>query len=308
MREPVLLIMAAGMGSRYGGLKQIDPVGSKGELIIDFSLYDAIGAGFKKAVFIIKKETEGDFRTLIDDKAGRFIKTEYAFQELSDLPPGYTVPEGREKPWGTCQAVLSARHIIDGPFAVINADDYYGKEAFRSMYDFLARAADDEKYRCCMIGYMLKNTLTEHGHVARGVCEVSPDGFLSDIAERTKIMNREGRIMFTEDDGKTWTAVDDGALVSMNFWGFSRGVMDGIYEMFPLYLDKILSENPLKGEFFLPLAVGRFLKENKASFKVLMSEDKWYGVTYKEDRESVMAAFRSMKEKGLYPEALWDKR
>jgi len=305
MKEPVLLIMAAGMGSRYGGLKQMDPIGTGGELIIDFSLYDAIAAGFKKAVFIIKKEMEEDFRALIDDRAGRFINIEYAFQALSDLPAGFAVPEGREKPWGTCHAVLSARRLIDSPFAVINADDYYGKDAFKSMYDFLISAKDDEKYNCCMIGYELSNTLTEHGHVARGVCEVSDAGFLSDIVERTKIMRRGGEIMFTEDDGQTWEKTSDDALVSMNFWGFSRGVMDGLSEIFPLFLDKILIENPLKGEFFLPLAVGYFIKEEKASFKVLMSKDKWYGVTYKEDRELVVAAFKHMKEKGIYPEVLW---
>ena len=303
--EPALIIMAAGMGSRYGGLKQMEPVGSGGELIIDFSLYDAFLAGFKKVIFIIKKEMEADFRELIDNKAGKFIKAEYAFQELSDLPEGYGVPSGREKPWGTCQAVLSARHLVDGPFAVINADDFYGADAFHKMYDFLSSAADDDKYRCSMIGYKLENTLTEHGHVARGVCEVSESGFLTGIQERTKIMWRNEKIMFTEDEEKTWTEVPDGSLVSMNFWGFSKGVMNEILEEFPVFLDRILQENPLKGEFFLPLAVGQMIQEDKASFKVLMSQDKWHGVTYKEDKESVVSAIQSMKDRGEYPEVLW---
>jgi len=304
-KEPALMIMAAGMGSRYGGLKQMEPVGSGGELIIDFSLYDAFLAGFKKVIFIIKKEMEADFRELIDNKAGRFLKTEYAFQELSDLPEGYRVPPGREKPWGTCQAVLSARRLVDGSFAVINADDFYGADAFHKMYDFLISTEDDDKYRCSMVGYKLENTLTEHGHVARGVCEVSADGFLTAIEERTKIMWRGEKIMFTEDEGATWTAVPDESLVSMNFWGFSKGIMKEILEEFPVFLDKILKENPLKGEFFLPLAVSRLINENKASFKVLMSHDKWHGVTYRDDRESVVSAIQSMKDKGIYPEVLW---
>jgi NDP-sugar pyrophosphorylase family protein len=303
--KKTLVIMAAGLGSRYGGLKQMDPVGSGGELIIDFSLYDAWMAGFKKVIFIIKKEMEADFRELIDGRSGKFIEAEYAFQELSDLPKGYSVPEGRQKPWGTCQAVLAARRLIDGPFAVINADDFYGADAFHKMYGFLISTADDDKYRCCMIGYKLENTLTENGHVARGVCEVSHDGFLTGIQERTKIMWRGERIMFTEDEEKTWVAVPDGALVSMNFWGFSKAIMKEIQEEFPHYLDKILKENPLKGEFFLPLAVSRLINENKASFQVLMSPDKWHGVTYKEDKESVVIAIQSMKDKGLYPEVLW---
>jgi len=304
-KEPILIIMAAGMGSRYGGLKQIDPIGSAGELIIDFSLYDAFMAGFKKAIFIIKEEIEKDFRKLIEGKADRFIETEFVFQKLSDLPEGYDVPAGREKPWGTCQAVLAARHIVDAPFAVINADDFYGADAFHKMYDFLASAADDDKYRCSMIGYELEKTLTEHGHVARGVCEVSADGFLTGIEEKTKIMLRDEKIMFTEDDEATWTEISRESIVSMNFWGFSQGIMNEILEKFPKALDKILKENPIKGEFFLPLAAGQLIDENKASFKVLMSKDKWHGVTYKEDKESVASAIQSMKDKSIYPEELW---
>ena len=305
MKEPVLLVMAAGMGSRYGGLKQMDPVGSAGELIIDFSLYDSFMAGFKKAVFIIKKETEDDFRALIEGRSGKFMETGYAFQELSDMPFGYSVPDGREKPWGTCHAVMSAKALIDGPFAVINADDFYGPDAFHSMYDFLVSAEDGDKLDCSMIGYKLENTLTEHGHVARGVCAVSPDGFLTDITERTNVMRRDGKIMFTEDGEKTWTEISDGTTVSMNFWGFSKRVMDELAEMFPKFLDNALRENPLKGEFFLPLAASSLINDGKASFKVIMSKDKWHGVTYKEDRASVAVSLKAMKDSGIYPEVLW---
>ena len=305
MKEPVLIVMAAGMGSRYGGLKQMDPVGSAGELIIDFSLYDAVMAGFKKVIFIIKKEMEEDFRALIDNRAGRFIEADYAFQDLYDLPPGYSVPEGRVKPWGTCHAVLTCKDKIDGPFAVINADDYYGSGAFHSMHEFLEKAEDGEKYDYSMIGYLLENTLTENGHVARGVCENTSDGYLKGITERTKIMWRNGDIQYTEND-EDWYSVPKGTTVSMNFWGFTPSMMKEMEERFPAFLDKSLAENPLKGEFFLPLAVDQLLKENKAKIKILTSTDRWFGVTYKEDRETVVNALQSMKDKGIYPEKLWD--
>jgi NDP-sugar pyrophosphorylase family protein len=305
MKEPVLIVMAAGMGSRYGGLKQMDPVGSAGELIIDFSLYDAVMAGFKKVIFIIKKEMEEDFRALIDNKAGRFIEVEYAFQDINDLPAGYSVPEGRVKPWGTSHAVLSCKGKVSGPFAVINADDYYGAGAFHSMYEFLEKAEDGDKYCFSMVGYQLENTLTEHGHVARGVCETTGDGYLKGIKERTKIMWRNGEIQFTENE-EVWESVAQGTTVSMNFWGFTPGMMKEIEARFPAFLDKALAENPLKGEFLLPLTVDQLLKDNKATIKILPSKDRWFGVTYKEDRESVVNALQSMKDKGLYPEKLWD--
>ena len=304
MRKPILIVMAAGLGSRYGGLKQIDPVGSAGELIIDFSLYDAVRAGFKKVIFIIKKEMEEDFRELVDDKAGRFIKIDYAFQDLNDLPEGYSIPEGRVKPWGTCHAVLSCKDKVEGPFAVINADDYYGAGAFQMMYDFLEKAEDKEHYCYSMVGYQLENTLTENGHVARGVCETSFDGFLTGITERTKIMWRDGQIQYTEND-EGWVIVPNGTTVSMNFWGFTPSIMNEMEKRFPAFLDKPLKENSLKAEFFLPMAVDQLLKENKAKIKILKSTDRWYGVTYKEDKESGVAALQSMKDKGLYPEKLW---
>lgn len=305
MKEPVLIVMAAGMGSRYGGLKQMDPVGSAGELIIDFSLYDAVMAGFKKVIFIIKKEMEEDFRALIDNRSGRFIEVDYAFQDINDLPPGYTVPEGRVKPWGTSHAVLTCKDMVDGPFAVINADDYYGSGAFHSMYEFLEHAEDGAQYGYSMIGYLLENTLTENGHVARGVCETTEDGYLKRITERTKIMWREEEIQYTENE-EDWFPVPGGTTVSMNFWGFTPSMLKEIEDRFPAFLDKALAENPMKGEFLLPLTVDQLLKENKARVKILPSADRWFGVTYKEDRESVVNALQSMKDKGLYPEKLWD--
>lgn len=305
MKKPVLVIMAAGMGSRFGGLKQIEPVGDKGEIILDFSLYDAVMAGFKKVIFIIKKENEEAFRALIDEKAGKHIDVEYAFQCLDDLPCGYSVPEGRQKPWGTAHAVLAARKLADGPIAVINADDYYGPGAFQSIYDFLEKAEDTNKYQFCMVGYKIENTLTENGHVSRGVCQMSDDGMLTKITERTKIQWQDDKIVYTEDDGATWTELPRGTIVSMNFWGFTPAMMKEMESRFPAFLDKALNENPMKGEYFLPGVVDELIQEGKADVKVLKSMDRWYGVTYKEDKESVVCALRSMKDKGEYPEILW---
>ena len=304
MNKPVLVIMAAGMGSRYGGLKQIDPISKEGEIILDFSLYDAMMAGFEKAIFIIKKENEEDFRKLIDGRSGKHLEVQYAFQQLDDLPDGYTVPEGRVKPWGTCHAVLSARKLIDGPFAVINADDYYGPSAFEMMYSFLSEAKDDGIYDFSMVGYLIEKTLTENGHVARGVCQVDEEGYLQEIVERTKIMEREGKIQYTEDD-HNWYDLSTGTTVSMNFWGFTKSTMDEMEKRFPLFLDTDGKNNPEKAEYFLPSVVDQLLSEGKAKVRVLKSADKWYGVTYKEDKEEVVNAIQSMKDKGLYPEILW---
>lgn len=304
-KEPILVIMAAGMGSRFGGLKQIEPISDKGETILDFSLYDAFMAGFKKAIFVIKREKEEDFRKLIDNGAAKYMEVDYAFQQLNDLPDGYSVPEGREKPWGTAHAVMAARHLADGPIAVINADDYYGPGAFQTIYDFLEGACDGEKYSYCMVGYDIENTLTENGFVSRGVCKTSEQGFLTEITERTKIQWKDGEIVYTEDDGKTWKNLPKGTTVSMNFWGFTSSMMKEMEAGFPAALDKILAENPLKGEYFLPGVVDRLLREGKAEVKVLKSRDRWYGVTYKEDKESVVSALQSMKDKGEYPDKLW---
>ena len=304
-KKPILLIMAAGMGSRFGGLKQIEPVSDKGEIILDFSLYDAVMAGFEKVVFIIKKENEEDFRRLVDDKAGKSIEVEYVFQDIEDLPEGYTVPEGRKKPWGTGHAVLAARKVIDGPFVAINADDYYGPSAFQSIYNFLENADDDDKYRYAMVGYPIENTLTENGYVSRGVCRTSSENTLMGITERTKIQWSGEKIVFTENEEKTWDELKKGTLVSMNFWGFTRSFMKELEKRFPAFLDEALKFNPLKGEYFLPSVVDQLIKEGKAEVKVLKSFDKWYGVTYKEDKEGVVRALQAMKDKGEYPEKLW---
>ena len=310
MREPVLVIMAAGMGSRFGGLKQIEPVGSGGEIILDFSLYDAMMAGFKKAVFIIKRENEADFRALIDERAGKYMEIEYAYQDITDIPAGYEVPEGRVKPWGTGHAVMAARHAVDGPFVVINADDYYGPGAFQSIYEFLENAEDDAdgKYHYAMVGYQVEKTMTENGHVSRGVCQTSADGKLAEITERTKIQWQDGNIVFEDADaadGSGWTQLEPGTTVSMNFWGFTPSMLREMEARFPAFLDQALAEHPMKGEYFLPGVVDRLIQEGKADVRVLKSLDRWYGVTYKEDKESVVDAIQSMKDKGEYPDKLW---
>ncbi|ROR27392.1 nucleotidyltransferase-like protein [Mobilisporobacter senegalensis] len=306
MKEPVLVIMAAGMGSRYGGLKQIDPVDDMGNLIIDFSIYDAIKAGFKKIVFIIKKEIESDFKEMIGRRISDYIKVEYVYQELSRLPEGYEIPEGRKKPWGTGHAVLCCMDKIDGPFAVINADDYYGREAFQMIYDALLNTEDDSKYRYSMVGYTLENTLTDHGHVARGVCDISIDGKLKEIHERTHIEKQGQEAVFTEDDGNTWVAIPKSSTVSMNMWGFTNSILTELNNRFKSFLDSQALENPLKSEYFLPTIISDLLKENKATVEVLHSNDKWFGVTYKEDKETVVNAIKDFKTNGIYPKQLWN--
>lgn len=307
MKKPVLVIMAAGMGSRYGGLKQIDPVDEEGHIIMDFSMYDAKRAGFEKVIFIIKRENEESFRAAVGDRMSEYMEVSYAFQELSNIPEGYEVPEGRVKPWGTAHAVLSCIDQIDGPFAVINADDYYGVEAFRLIYEYLSTHPDDDKYRYAMVGYHLGNTVTDNGHVARGVCTRNEKGELVAINERTRIEKRDGGIAYTEDDGKTWTKVPAETLVSMNMWGFSNSILGEIKAGFPAFLEEGLKENPMKCEYFLPSVVSNLLEEEKATVTVLESRDKWYGVTYKEDKPVVVEAMKRMKEEGLYPKNLWEK-
>ena len=307
MNKPVLVIMAAGMGSRYGGLKQIDPVDSEGHIIMDFSMFDAKRAGFEKVIFIIKKENEADFKEAVGDRMSKYMDVSYAFQELNNIPEGYEVPEGRVKPWGTAHAVLSCIDQIDGPFAVINADDYYGKEAFQLIYDYLASHQDDDKYRYTMVGYQLGNTVTDNGHVARGICSMNENGELIAIHERTRIEKRDGGIAFTEDDGRTWTAVPADTIVSMNMWGFTKSILKEIKEGFPAFLDKGLIENPMKCEYFLPTVVSDLLGEERATVAVLKSADKWYGVTYKEDKPVVVEAIQKMKDEGLYPKHLWEE-
>ena len=304
-KKPVLVIMAAGMGSRYGGLKQIDGMGPNGEIIIDYSLYDAKRAGFEKVICIIKHEIEEDFKAIMNRGAAKHLDIEYAYQRLDDLPEGYEVPEGREKPWGTSHAIRAARDLVDSPFAVINADDYYGTEVYKTMYDYLSTAEDkDGVYDFSMMGYKLENTLTEAGTVARGVC-VDKDGYLTEIEERLKIGWKDGKIAYTEDDGETWTEVPMGTTVSMNFFGFTPALMKELDNRFPAFLDKALKENPLKGEYLIPRTVGDLVSEGKATVRILPSEDKWFGVTYHEDKEAFVKAINEKIKEGVYPENLW---
>ena len=306
-QKPVLVVMAAGMGSRYGGLKQVDPVGPNGALIIDYSIYDARRAGFETVVFVIKKELEETFRTSIGDRLSKVMKVRYVYQELTDLPEGYAVPEGRVKPWGTCHAVLAARKVVDGPFAVINSDDYYGPEAFREVYQYLCDHPDQEGcYSFAMVGYLLGNTVTENGHVARGICEEDSENYLTRVTERTRIEKDGADARFTEDDGATWTHLSGNTIVSMNLWGFTESFLKEAEARFPAFLDKALAENPLKGEYFLPSVVTQLLEEKKARVKVLRSTDKWYGVTYREDKPVVVNAIAEMTANGLYPDKLWE--
>ena len=304
MAKPDLVVMAAGMGSRYGGLKQIDPVGSHGEAILDYSIYDAYEAGFETTVIIIKDAIRKDFMELVDSRLQNSpMEIRYAYQELHKLPEGYAIPEGRVKPWGTCHAVACAADVIgDAPFAVINADDYYGKSAFKVIYDYLSTNENPNGY--CMVGFQLGNTVTDHGSVARGVCVTSEDGFLTKIDERTRIEKYEGGIHYTLD-GENWVDVPADTTVSMNMWGYMPGFLKELEIGFPAFLDKALVENPLKGEYFLPLAVDNLINTGKATVKVLTSPDKWYGVTYAADKPMVVAALQGMTAEGKYPDGLW---
>lgn len=306
MNKPVLVIMAAGMGSRYGGMKQLDPVGGHGELIIDYSIYDAHRAGFDTVIFVIKEENEADFRSRIGGRVSRVMDVKYAFQRGDDLPEGYSVPPGRVKPWGTAQAALAARHLIDGPFAIINADDYYGPTAFRLIYDYLCAHPDTERYEYAMVGYLLKNTVTENGSVARGICTVDGNGILQKVVERTAIEKDGGNARFTEDGGKSWTPLPGDTTVSMNLWGFTRSFLDEALARFPAFLDKALADDPLKAEYFLPGVVEQLIRDGKARVRVLLSQDKWYGVTYRADKPAVVAALADKTKAGLYPDALWE--
>ena len=303
MKKPVLVIMAAGMGSRYGGLKQIDPVDPEGHIIMDFSIYDAQRAGFEEVVFVIRRENEQLFREAIGDRVSRKMKVSYAFQELSDLPEGFRVPEGRTKPWGTGHAVLSAAAVTDGPFAVINADDYYGEHAFRLIYDYLMNMQEKDWHdRYVMVGYLLKNTLTENGSVSRGICTTSPDGYLETIVERTRIIRTPEGAAFSEDEGASWTAVDPDSIVSMNVWGFPADFMKELKERFPAFLKENLEKNPLKCEIYLPFVVNDLMKEGKARVQVLTTPDLWHGITYHQDKADFEQAVQELKNEGVYPQ------
>lgn len=301
--EPILVVMAAGMGSRYGGMKQIDPVGRSGEIIMDYSIYDARRAGFSRVVFVIKREKEGEFREAIGDRISRVMEVSYAYQDIEDIPAPFSVPEGRMKPWGTGHAVYACRALCDAPFAVINADDFYGAEAFRQIYGFLKSATDDEFFRYAMVGYKLKNTLTENGSVARGVCTVREDQ-LKGVVERTKILRKDGIIQYTED-GEQWTPLEEESIVSMNFWGFTPSVFGALGSALERFLREEVPQNPIKAELFLPNVMGELLQAKKAVIRMLKSDDRWYGMTYKEDKQTVCEAIRRMTDAGAYPDPLW---
>ncbi|MBQ8200480.1 MAG: nucleotidyltransferase [Clostridia bacterium] len=304
MKEPILVVLAAGMGSRYGGLKQIDPVGPNGEVLLDYSLFDARRAGFKRVIFLIKHEIEADFRRILGNHIEGHMDVRYAYQQVDMLPEGYAVPEGRVKPWGTGHAVLCCGNLIDAPFLVINSDDYYGVDAYRIAYKTLCELQDDEKARYFMIGYFLKNTLTENGYVSRGVCSVNDEGFLNTVTERVHIIGTCDGPMFTED-GETYHRLNADTLVSMNMFGFTPSLLDEMHRTFPQFLDRVALENPLKGEYYLPGVVNGMLDRDAATVQVLSSADRWYGVTYHEDKPVVTAALRRMTEEGLYPSPLW---
>ena len=287
--ELTLVVMAAGMGSRFGGLKQIAPIGRNGEILLEYSVYDAVKAGFNKVVFVIKHAIEKDFRAVTEKRIEKMVKTEYVFQETDSLPEGFTCPADREKPWGTAQAVLCCKDVVNGPFAVINADDYYGKTAFAKIAEFLKNNTDDY----CMVGFRLVNTLTDNGYVSRGVCETE-NGILKSVTERTKIVDCK----YTEDDGKTWTALAPDTVVSMNLWGFTPDLFGHIERGFKKFLEEKI--NVPKVEYYLPSVVTELIESGEKRVKMLIAEDKWYGVTYKEDKETVSAALNKMADEGLY--------
>ncbi len=301
MNQTTLVVMAAGMGSRYGGLKQIDPIGPNGEIIIDYSVYDAVKAGFSKVVFIIKKENEKIFRELIGNKLEKIVDVDYAFQDVNDIPGGNTY--GREKPWGTGHAVLAAKPFVKTPFAVINSDDFYGKTTYTGLQGFLENVSDNDRYQYAMMGFILENTLTDNGSVARGICDVSSDGFLKQITERTKIVKFPDATKFEEDG--IWTPIPQGSYVSMNTWGFTLSIFDELEARFPKFLEESQS-NILKAEYFLPSVVDALIQEKKADVRVVPCQEKWYGVTYKEDKQPVMESIQKMVDAGVYPKNLWN--
>lgn len=304
-QKPTLVIMAAGMGSRFGGLKQLTPVGPSGELIIDYSIHDALAAGFGDIVFVIKHAIEDAFKENIGNRIAEYAKVSYVFQELDKLPAGFSVPEGREKPWGTGHAVLCCKGVVNGAFAVINADDYYGREGFKLLADFLKQPQDGDKKHLAMAGYMLENTLTENGYVSRGICETDASGKLTSLVERTHIEIRDGVPMYTEDNGATWVQLPTGCPVSMNCWAFPAGSLDAFEDLFVAFLKE--KGNELKSEFYLPFVVNHMMATGEADVTVLTTPDKWYGMTYSADLPAVRAALADMAKNGIYAEKLWDK-
>ncbi|BAX78961.1 nucleotidyltransferase family protein [Labilibaculum antarcticum] len=297
--QPSLLVLAAGMGSRYGGLKQIDPIGPTNETIIDYSIHDAIDAGFGKLVFVIRAGFEEEFRALFDAKLAGKIEVDYVIQEIGKVPEGSVYNLEREKPWGTAHAVLMAKNSINEPFAVINADDYYGAEAFTTMADYLTQSVTDEEY--CMLGYQLGNTISENGSVSRGVCETNENDFLTTVVERTHIERLENGIACRENE--EWIKLAPDTIVSMNFWGFTPKIFDHLEAQFSVFLQE--EGHQLKSEFFIPSVVATIIKDGKTKVKVLKSDAQWFGVTYREDKEKVIKAIGKLIEKGIYPSKLW---
>ena len=304
MSEPTLVVLAAGMGSRYGGLKQIDPMGPNGELIIDYSIYDAVRAGFKKVVFLIREWMREDFDQVIGKRISEKVSTAYAYQELERfLPEGYVMPEGRTKPWGTGHALLCCRDVVDGPFAMINSDDYYGPSAYRKIYDYL-KNVDETSRDFSMVGYLLGNTVTDHGKVARGLCNTQKN-ILKNVVERTYVVKTPTGPAYSLDGGKTLNPVAGDSVVSMNFWGFTPRLFDVLDKRFPEFLNTTIRENPAD-ELFVPNVVGELLTQEQCTVRVMKSEDKWYGVTYHDDKPMVQKAFADLIAAGVYPEKLWD--
>ena len=306
-KKPVLVVMAAGMGSRYGGLKQIDPVGSQGEAILDYSLFDAYEAGFRTAVIVIKEAIREDFMATVGKRLEKCpLEIRYAYQEITKLPAGFDLPEGRVKPWGTGHAVLCAKDAVDGaPFAAINADDYYGKEALKKIYAFLENAQDTDKYAYCMVAYNMGNTVTENGSVARGICVTDENGFLTSVTERSRIEQYDGGIHYIGDDGESWVDVAADTPVSMNMWGFTPSFMEELNAYFPAFLRTDMPKNPQKAEMFLPTVVSYLINKDQATVKMLRTADKWYGVTYAADKPTVIAALKDLTAQGKYPDGLW---
>lgn len=300
-QAPTLVILAAGMGSRYGGMKQIDGVGSHGEPIIEFSIYDAYKAGFRKVVLIIKREHEELFKKALTDRvAAGGMEVDFAYQEMTNIPEGFKVPEGREKPWGTTHALLACKGIVNEPFAIVNADDFYGRNAYEVLYKYLTEEITDDNY--AMVGFKCLNTLTENGTVTRGLCE-EKDGKLTHIVELQKIALQDGHAVYEEDGA--WKPIDDNALVSMNFWGFTPKIFDELEPVFENFLKENIDKNPMKCEHVIPTAVGQLVSEGKISVTMLSSSDKWFGVTYKEDKPEVVKRIAEKKAEGIYPDVMW---
>ena len=303
MRKPIVVVMAAGMGSRFGGLKQLEPIGQQGEVILDYSIYDAKRAGFETVVFVINHRIEKEFKEKVGNRLSDFINVRYAYQEVDKVPEGIQIPKGRVKPWGTAHCVVVSKEVIDQPFAIINADDFYGKDAFKVMYDYLSTLEEDGQY--AMVSYPLKNTVSEFGSVSRGVCQVNDKHQLEDIVEIAEIYKRDNLVEFKQND--EFVSLDPNTSVSMNFWGFHEGFVNRVENYFEKEIVKVLESNPEKGEVYLPSVVKELIKQQAATVTVLQSDSQWYGITYQEDKPFVVDSLNKMIEKGEYSNPLWQK-